>query len=403
MSETQENIQMNASEKNEEDPEDVIPDEFEKIIKDFVKDILITYPEYKDELNQDLKNVVCDIEGVESLKIILAHCQGVYPERFFDILYQNEEIFTDEKIDTHFLPGLEFSDLWKCDISEKTRETIWKYLQLILFTIIGSVRENESFGDTAKLFEAINEDEFKKKLEETIGQMHNLFDASNVEMGDASGINLDELPDASKIHEHISGMLDGKLGTLAKEIAAETAEEFKLEMSDETNVQDVFQKLFKNPGKLINLVKTVGSKLDNKIKSGEIKESELIKEAGDIMNKMKDMPGMDNIESMLNKMGVPGAGKNSKVNMNAFQAHMNRNMKQAKMRERMQQKLQERQRIREEELQRIQLQETEGTMVTNQVFSTGEIVEKTPRVVGGNNKKKRNRRKKNKGKNKNKN
>ena len=400
MSDTQENIQMNTSEEN---PEDIIPEEFEKIIKDFVKDILITYPEYKDELNQDLKNVVCDIEGEESLKTVLAHCQSVYPERFFDILYQNEEIFTDEKIDTNFLPGLEFSDLWKCDISEKTRETIWKYLQLILFTIIGSVRENESFGDTAKLFEAINEDEFKKKLEETIGQMHNLFDASNVEMGDASGINLDELPDASKIHEHISGMLDGKLGTLAREIAAETAEEFKLEMSDESNVQDVFQKLFKNPGKLINLVKTVGSKLDNKIKSGEIKESELIKEAGDIMNKMKDMPGMDNIESMLNKMGVPGAGKNSKVNMNAFQAHMNRNMKQAKMRERMQQKLQERQRIREEELQRMQLQETQGATVTNQVFSTGELVEKTPRVVGGNKKKKRNRRKKNKGKNKNKN
>lgn len=400
MSEAQENIQVNTS---EEKSKDVVPEEFEKIIKDFVKDILITYPEYKDELNQDLKNVVCDIEGDESLKTVLAYCQGVYPERFFDILYQNEEIFTDEKIDTNFLPDLEFSDLWKCDISEKTRETIWKYLQLILFTIIGSVRENESFGDTAKLFEAINEDEFKKKLEETIGQMHNLFDASNVEMGDASGINLDELPDASKIHEHISGMLDGKLGTLAREIAAETAEEFKLEMSDETNVQDVFQKLFKNPGKLINLVKTVGSKLDNKIKSGEIKESELIKEAGDIMNKMKDMPGMDNIQGMLNKMGVPGAGKNSKVNMNAFQAHMNRNMKQAKMRERMQQKLQERQRIQEEELQRIKLQETQGVSVTNQVFSTGEIVEKTPCVVGGNKKKKRNRRKKNKGKNKNKN
>ena len=400
MSEAQENIQMNTS---EEKSENTIPEEFEKIIKDFVKDILITYPEYKDELNQDLKNVVCDIEGEESLKTVLTHCQGVYPERFFDILYQNEDIFTDKEIDTNFLPDLEFSDLWKCDISDKTRETIWKYLQLILFTIIGSVRENESFGDTAKLFEAINEDEFKNKLEETIGQMHNLFDASNVETGDASGINLDELPDASKIHEHISGMLDGKLGTLAREIAAETAEEFKLEMSDESNVQDVFQKLFKNPGKLINLVKTVGSKLDNKIKSGEIKESELIKEAGDIMNKMKDMPGMDNIESMLNKMGVPGAGKNSKVNMNAFQAHMNRNMKQAKMRERMQQKLQERQRIREEELQRIQLQETQGATVTNQVFSTGELVEKTPRVVGGNKKKKRNRRKKNKGKNKNKN
>ena len=37
--------------------------------------------------------------------------------------------------------------------------------------------------------------------------------------------NVEDLPDPSEIHEHITGMLDGKLGNLAKEIAAETAEE----------------------------------------------------------------------------------------------------------------------------------------------------------------------------------
>ena len=38
-----------------------------------------------------------------------------------------------------------------------------------------------------------------------------------------------------------------------------------------------FKQLFQDPGKLMNLVKTVGSKLDNKIKSGAIKESEFIR------------------------------------------------------------------------------------------------------------------------------
>ena len=84
---------------------------------------------------------------------------------------------------------------------------------------------------------------------------------------------------------------------MAKEIAEETAQDLELEMDEGANVNDVFQKLFRNPGKLMNLVKSVGSKLDSKIKSGDIKESELMQEASEIMEKMKNMPGMNDIKS----------------------------------------------------------------------------------------------------------
>ena len=50
------------------------------------------------------------------------------------------------------------------------------------------------------------------------------------------------------------------------------------DFKDMTTVGDVFQKLFQNPTKLMNMVKKVGSRLDEKIQSGEIKESELMKE-----------------------------------------------------------------------------------------------------------------------------
>ena len=57
------------------------------------------------------------------------------------------------------------------------------------------------FGNnTSKLFEAIDEDALKKKLEETISQMSNMFDMSNNEMpnyqesfNDMSGVNMDNL------------------------------------------------------------------------------------------------------------------------------------------------------------------------------------------------------------------
>jgi hypothetical protein len=142
-----------------------------------------------------------------------------------------------------------------------------------------------------------------------------------------------DMPNANDIQDHITGMLEGKLGKLAKEIAEETAEGLNMDMENVTDVKDVFQRLIKNPTKLMGLVKSVGDKLDTRIKSGEIKESELIAEASELMNKMKDMPGMGNIQSMLNKMGMGNLG--GKVNTSAMESQLNSRMKMAKMKERM--------------------------------------------------------------------
>ena len=55
---------------------------------------------------------------------------------------------------------------------------------------------------------------------------------------------------------------------------------------------DFMKNLFKNPTKILSIVKNIGSKLEEKFKSGEMKESELLEEAQEIMGKMKDMPGL---------------------------------------------------------------------------------------------------------------
>jgi spore coat protein CotH len=93
----------------------------------------------------------------------------------------------------------------------------------------------------------------------------------------------------------------------------------------------------------MGLVQSVGSKLDDKMKSGEIKESELISEATEIMNKMKNMHGMSDIQAMLSKMGMAGMGGlgnlGGKVNTSAMEAQLERKLKLAKQKERMKAKL----------------------------------------------------------------
>lgn len=378
-----------------------IPEEFKKVMKDFYKDILTTFPEYKDKLND---NVIEFLKDNNDGNFLFEFCKNIYPERFFDILYQNSDIFTNDDIDCHFLPEINFKDIWKDEISDNTRSVIWKYLQLVLFSVTSGMDDSESFGDTAKLFEAINEEELKKKLEETMEQMNGMFSdiSNNFDMpegfSDMSGVNMEDMPDAEKVQEHINGLLGGKLGRLAHEIAEETANDLDVNMDDAADVTDVFQKLFKNPGKLMGMVKKVGSKLDSKIKSGEIKESELMKEATEIMEKMKNMPGMKSMDKILEKMGLPTGGKNSKINMNAFTSHMKSNIGKAKQRERMLKKLEERRNklMAQKQNQKI----TKDNKPNLMTWGDNVNVQKTDRnqTTNKNNKKKK-RKKKNKNKN----
>ncbi len=396
--------------KNKNEKEEVkIPEEFEKIVRDLTQDIKTTFPEYipiiekwwkpavefydiADEVERKRK---IDENEKKSITYVYNHCMNKFPPRFFDILYQNEEMFKDEsEIDTEFLPKIHFKNLWQCNISEKTRETIWKYLQLILFCIIGNVKDRRMFGDTAKLFDCISEEEFKGKLEETLGQMQDMFE--NFDMDMSCNINLDELggeqqqktpfnmPGADDIHNHINGMLNGKLGSLAKEIAEETAAELNIDMENTSNMKDVFQKLFKNPTRLMNLVKNMGQKLEDKIKSGEIKESELLSEASTLMNQMKNMPGMGNIQQMMSQMGMGGMmPKGGKMNFGAMESQLKKNMKVAQMKERMKQKVEEKGMTQTTSSSSGQNTHSANSGITDDelisIFSTGEKVERTPR------------------------
>jgi hypothetical protein len=411
----------NNVEKDVVSGEKSIPDEFKKVIFDFIADISNTFPEYQNTLHLFLdasSESSAAAESVNVVSILYEYCSKVYPERFFDILYKNDKIF-DKKdaanmnVNTHFLPNIDFCVLWNTEgISDTTRETIWKYLQLILMTVITNIEDKKSFGDTANLFEAINENELRSKLEETVQQMYNMFepnssaesesetnttnDESNGEKKPsfnffdwASGSEGDKgeksssssYANAESIHEHISSILNGKIGKLAKEIAEETAKDVDFDMDfdeskgDDVNFQNVFQKMFKNPGKLMGLVKSVGSKLDQKFKSGEIKESELMQEASDLLSKMKNMPGMNNLTDMLKKMGMGNMAGNmggnrgggGKMNFGAMQSQLQRNVKMTKMKERMQEKLAQKQQPQPQPQQKM-----------HTVFSTGETIERTP-------------------------
>jgi hypothetical protein len=191
----------------------------------------------------------------------------------------------------------------------------------------------------------------------------------------------ENMPNVEELHGHLNSLMGGKLGKLAMELAEDTASQLDLNMDETSNPKDVFQQLFKNPGKLMNMVKNIGGKIESKIKSGEIKESELMSEGMDLLNKMKSMPGMGDMSKIFSQMGIPGLDKNTKVNMGAMEAQMNKTMKMAKMKERMRAKV-------EQKAQTSVPQATPASSPSTKplseaelikIFSSGEKAERTPR------------------------
>jgi hypothetical protein len=302
--------------------------EFTKIISDFVKDILITFPEYKNIIS---KWWSLEEGATNDSDYVFKHCVKAFKDHFFNILNKNVEIFADESLNTEFLPGIVFKYIWKCDISDSTRETIWKYLQLILFSIVGELHGHNE--EDKNMFSGINETEFKDKLTETFEQMKTMFENQpNSPAGETERPDLDE---------HVKQLMKGKLGKLAMEFAQDTVKELDIDLENTKDTTDAFQKIFKNPSNLMNVVKNVGDKLDGKIKSGEIKESEILAEGMELLNNMKNMPGMENMQNIFSAMGMGGGGQ--KMNHGATTSRLQQNLKMAQMRERMRKKQEQQQ------------------------------------------------------------
>jgi hypothetical protein len=318
-----------------------VPTNFVTVINDFTNDLSTTFPEYSDKWT-NLTGAIDNNARDELYK----HCMQVYPERFFDILYQNADIFADtQEMNVNFLPNVDFKMLYHSEgVTENIRKTIWKYLQLIMFTVVGSVKDKSTFGDSMNMFEGIDENDLQSKLSETMegltdffkdmGKPENADEQSSTEQGQSNPFNMNGMPNMENMQEHLHTLFNGKIGSLAKEMAEEISGDFTELLGDNAenaSPQDVMKKLMKNPTKIMGLMKSVTGKLDAKMKSGEISREEIMKEAGDLLGKMKESNGGAEMSEMFAKMakGMGAMGKNMKMDTNAI----DRMVKSSKLKE----------------------------------------------------------------------
>ena len=373
--------------------------------KDYQNIITYSLPNYKDNMNADeyvnsIELTCLNSDFMESINNIYEYCKRTFAVRSIDILYQNEDIFLNKSnvkvndenlqpINTMFLPDIEFSDLYYDDTSDKTKQILWKYLQLILFNIITTIDDISFFGDSLELLKIIDGDKFSSKIQNTIEEISKLFsfkeksetanetkeeitnDASEnpdlskmfdmssnpfsmftdilndlsgnfnnaTENKESSHNNDYNMPDKEELFSHINKLINGKIGSLAKEIAEETTKDMDLDTENITDVNDVLKGFMKNPTKLLGLISKISNKINSKMKDGSLKESELLEEATNIFKNMKTMPGMENFNDIFKSMNLDQfMPKGAKINPSAFQNMMEQKVKMSKMKERMKKK-----------------------------------------------------------------
>ena len=190
------------------------------------------------------------------------------------------------------------------------------------------------------------------------------------------------MPNPEDLHSHLKGLFGGKLGSLAQELMEELTEDLKEslgidpnELEQSSNPTDVLKKLMRHPDKLMKLVKKIQNKFQDKMNSGDLSQEDIMKEAGDMLRKMKEMGGNSKqmnemFRNMAESMGG-SMGKNMKVDTN----RLDRMMKMQDTKDRLRAKVEKRR--QEKENDQYTLEQTQNPNQYVYRPTDGEKAEKT--------------------------
>ena len=259
------------------------------IFSSFIRDLSKTFPEIKNCL---YRNYEKEIVG-EDLK--LEDCLKI--KSFLSIVNEHSKLIENKDIkffeNENILEEISFQRLWEKNISDKTKNTIWKYFQT--FTII-----NINLNSSKQLQEALtsmNEGEISKediKDKQTAKDLKKLKKlAENVkeEVNDEDELDLDNM---------LGGLMDSNIGSIAKEVASSMKlDEMFGNVDENSNPMELMAQMM-NPEKMGNIFQNINSVMEQKMKDGELNEETLKKEAQSMYGDMANNPLFGNLMKQMN-------------------------------------------------------------------------------------------------------
>tara|TARA_Y100000590_G_scaffold384433_2_gene455817 strand:+ start:793 stop:1713 length:921 start_codon:yes stop_codon:yes gene_type:complete len=279
---------------------------FNEYFKCFVLDIKTSYPEYSELIDNYYSNLleadVCnDDKYVKRFMVKMSDHESKISNK--DMTLFSEPI--------NILKNIDFKVIFDSkEISKDNVEKMWDYLQTLYVlgkTIISDTDKVKKLVENFKRFknqEEINKDEVSEEDKMLLDMLNNLS-----ERGKDSNIDTNIIE-------------NGLIGNLAKELSEEIdIGNMGLNIDENSNVDDVFSNLISgdNPLKFMNLVQTVGQKIQDKVSNSDLDQNKLMEEATKMMSSLQGgNPLFDNIlkqtQAMAGNMNMTNSNSNSNSN-----------------------------------------------------------------------------------------
>ena len=241
------------------------------IFKNFLDDLIKVFPEYKDNIILNYSDfLTCDpnnskLESIEKQK--LEKFLTIVDNISDNITERDETIFSEELF---LLEDICFKKIWESDISMKTKDNIWKYLQSFCLINI-NIRSND------KLLKAMDDIEENKKIDKKVAKDLDNYKKINE---DFSSENIDNsVNNKEDIHGFENILENTAMGKIAKEITDEMDIE---NMAQGGDISQIF-----NPQNITKIFTSINNKLTN---NENFSQEHLQSEAQDICGNMKDNP-----------------------------------------------------------------------------------------------------------------
>ena len=270
------------------------------VFKSFINDIIKVFPEYKlkleDVYGSILKLESCIIDDCEILKEFLERVHKLNKK----ITIKDDNMFDEDPL---ILTDISFKNIWSTNISYKTKENIWKYLQAFCLIYMNYNSNKGLQNALADLSENSNADIKDKNIASDVKKIkkmaENIKEPIAQDIGDAQD-SVEQSTEPVNPFEQI--MNNSEIGKLAEQVSKELDIESMLGGSDSDNPMELFSNLMSG-GAMNKIMGTIHNVVNTKVESGELDRESMVNEAQNMYGQLGQSEMFQQMTSQMSEQG----------------------------------------------------------------------------------------------------
>ena len=243
------------------------------VFKSFINDIIKVFPEYKIKLEDVYGSIIkietCLIDECELLKEFLERVHKLNKK----ITNKDDNMFNDDPL---ILTDISFKNIWNTNISYKTKETIWKYLQTFCLISLNYHSNKDLQNALADLSDNKDTEIKDKHIASDVKKIKKLTENIKGPIAQDIGNTSQAVENSDNPFEQI--MNNSEIGKLAEQVSKELDIESMLGGSDSDNPMELFSNLMSG-GAMNKIMGTIHNVVNSKVESGELDRESMVNEA----------------------------------------------------------------------------------------------------------------------------